>query len=43
MDAWASGLGISGHQLEEVLFTDEATRRGLANMAGPIRASSSPK
>jgi len=30
MDAWSSGLGISSHELEEIIFTDEATRRGLA-------------
>lgn len=29
MDEWSSGLGISSHQLEEIIFTEEATRRGL--------------
>ena len=29
-DEWSSGLGISSHQLEEIIFTEEATRRGLA-------------
>lgn len=30
MDEWSSELGISSHQLEEIIFTEEATRRGLA-------------
>ena len=30
MQMWSSRLGIPDHQLEEILFTDEATRRGLA-------------
>ncbi len=30
MNEWSSALGISSHQLEEIIFTDEATRRGLA-------------
>jgi hypothetical protein len=29
MDEWSSGLGMSSHQLEEIVFTEEATRRGL--------------
>jgi hypothetical protein len=29
MQAWSSDLGIADHQLEEILFTEEATRRGL--------------
>ena len=33
MQLWSSRLGIPDHQLEEILFTDEATRRGL----GPWR------
>jgi len=30
MDEWSSGLGISSHQLEEIILTEEATRRELA-------------
>lgn len=33
MNRWSSGLGIPGHQLEEIVFTEEATRRGLAAWA----------
>jgi hypothetical protein len=33
MNRWSSGLGIPSHQLEEILFTEEATRRGLAAWA----------
>jgi hypothetical protein len=33
MQVWSSRLGIADHELEEILFTDEATRRGL----GPWR------
>jgi Putative 8-oxoguanine DNA glycosylase OGG-like protein len=29
MDRWSSRLGIPDHQLEEIIFTAEATRRGL--------------
>jgi hypothetical protein len=29
MNTWSSELGIANHQLEEILFTEEATRRGL--------------
>jgi hypothetical protein len=33
MNRWSSALGIPSHQLEEILFTEEATRRGLATWA----------
>jgi hypothetical protein len=29
MDRWSSRLGIPNHQLEEILFTEEAALRGL--------------
>lgn len=35
MRVWSSQLGIADDQLEEVLFTAEATRRGLAGWAAP--------
>ena len=33
MQRWSSQIGIPKHQLEEILFTEEATRRGLAAWA----------
>jgi hypothetical protein len=33
MNRWSSELDIPAHQLEEILFTEEATRRGLAAWA----------
>ncbi len=33
MHAWSSGLGISSLQLEEIIFAEEATQRGLAAWA----------
>jgi Putative 8-oxoguanine DNA glycosylase OGG-like protein len=33
MTRWSARLRIPGHQLEEILFTEEATRRGLATWA----------
>lgn len=35
MDRWSSQLGIADHQLEEILFTEEATLRGLGTWARP--------
>ena len=37
MHAWASRVGIADHLLEELLFTEEATRRGLPAWATAIR------
>jgi hypothetical protein len=35
MDRWSSRLGIPNHRLEEIIFTEEATLRGLGTWARP--------
>ena len=35
MDRWSSRLDIRNHQLEEIIFTEEATLRGLGTWARP--------
>lgn len=42
MHAWSSGLAIANHQLEEILFTEEAMRRGLSAWAPAGRSRDAP-